>query len=80
PAARADNPAPNSPQTPAPASSQASANSNTPPQPPQTTAGYRGVNEFVVSYQHGVGDTRYAAIFRRQGLFTWKLSAVDLNG
>jgi len=33
-----------------------------------------------VSYQHGVGDTRYAAIFRRQGLFTWKLSAVDLNG
>jgi hypothetical protein len=50
------------------------------PQPPQTTAGYRGVNEFVVTYQHGVGDTRYAAIFRRQGLFTWKLSAVDLNG
>ena len=80
PAAPADNPAPNSPQTPAPASSQANANGNTPPQPPQTTAGYRGVNEFVVSYQHGVGDTRYAAIFRRQGLFTWKLSAVDLNG
>ena len=80
PAARADNPTPNSPQTPAPAPSQANANSNTPPQPPQTTAGYRGVNEFVVSYQHGVGDTRYAAIFRRQGLFTWKLSAVDLNG
>jgi len=80
PAARADNPAPNSPSTPAPASSQANASSNTPPQPPQTTAGYRGVNEFVVSYQHGVGDTRYAAIFRRQGLFTWKLSAVDLNG
>lgn len=80
PAARTDNPAPNSPQTPAPPSSQANASSNTPPQPPQTTAGYRGVNEFVVSYQHGVGDTRYAAIFRRQGLFTWKLSAVDLNG
>ncbi|BCF88642.1 DUF2939 domain-containing protein [Paraburkholderia largidicola] len=82
PAAPADNPAPNSPQTPAPApaSSQANANGNTPPQPPQTTAGYRGVNEFVVTYQHGVGDTRYAAIFLRQGLFTWKLSAVDLNG
>jgi len=80
PAAPADNPAPNSPQTPAPAPSQANANGNTPPQPPQTTAGYRGVNEFVVTYQHGVGDTRYAAIFRRQGLFTWKLSAVDLNG
>src|SRR5690349_25061325 len=39
PAAPADNPAPNSPQTPAPASSQANANGNTPPQPPQTTAG-----------------------------------------
>ncbi|WP_225031831.1 DUF2939 domain-containing protein [Paraburkholderia sp. XV] len=76
PAAQTDNP----PQTPPPASGQANANSKTPPQPPQTTAGYRGVNEFVVSYQHGVGDTRYAAIFRRQGLFTWKLSAVDLNG
>jgi len=76
PAAPTDNP----PQTPPPASGQANANSKTPPQPPQTTAGYRGLNEFVVSYQHGVGDTRYAAIFRRQGLFTWKLSAVDLNG
>jgi len=76
PAAQTDNP----PQTPPPAAGQANANSKTPPQPPQTTAGYRGLNEFVVSYQHGVGDTRYAAIFRRQGLFTWKLSAVDLNG
>ncbi|CAG4888197.1 DUF2939 domain-containing protein [Paraburkholderia gardini] len=52
----------------------------TPPQPPQTTAGYRGINEFVVTYQHGVGDTRYSAILRRDGLFSWKLSAVDLNG
>jgi hypothetical protein len=52
----------------------------TPPQPPQTTAGYRGLNEFVVSYQHGVGDTRYSAIFRRDGLWSWKLSAVDLSG
>ena len=51
-----------------------------PPQPPQTTAGYRGLNEFVVTYQHGVGDTRYAAILRREGLFSWKLAAVDLNG
>nr|WP_246355902.1 DUF2939 domain-containing protein [Paraburkholderia humisilvae] len=51
-----------------------------PPQPPQTTAGYRSVNEFVVTYQHGVGDTRYSAIFHREGLFTWKLAAVDLNG
>jgi len=47
--------------------------------PPQTTAGYRGLNEFVVTYQHGVGDTRYAAIFHREALFTWKLAAVDLG-
>jgi hypothetical protein len=53
---------------------------NPPPQPPQTTAGYRGINEFVVTYQHGVGDTRYSAILRREGLFTWKLAAVNLNG
>jgi hypothetical protein len=51
-----------------------------PPQPPQTTASYRSLNEFVVTYQHGVGDTRYSAILRREGLFSWKLAAVDLNG
>ncbi len=51
-----------------------------PPQPPHTAAGYRGINEFVVTYQHGVGDTRYAAILRRDGLFSWKLAAVDLGG
>ncbi|CAB3667182.1 DUF2939 domain-containing protein [Paraburkholderia rhynchosiae] len=50
-----------------------------PPQPPQTTAGYRGLNEFAVTYQHGVGDARYSAIFLREGLFTWKLAAVNLN-
>jgi hypothetical protein len=65
--------APATPQTPPEAQTA-------PPQPPQTTAGYRGLNEFVVTYQHGVGDTRYAAILRRDGLFSWKLSAVDLNG
>lgn len=54
-------------------------NSATPPQPPQTTAGYRSLNEFVVTYQHGAGDARYSAIFRREGLFTWKLAAVNLN-
>ncbi|ASL42475.1 hypothetical protein bAD24_I03220 [Burkholderia sp. AD24] len=51
----------------------------TPAQPPQTTAGYRSLNEFVVTYQHGAGDARYSAIFAREGLFTWKLAAVDLN-
>ncbi len=51
----------------------------TPPQPPQTTAGYRSLNEFAVTYQHGAGDARYSAILRREGLFTWKLAAVNLN-
>jgi hypothetical protein len=54
-------------------------NNATPPQPPQTTSGYRGLNEFVVTYQHGAGDARYSAILRREGLFTWKLAAVNLN-
>ncbi|WP_176058067.1 DUF2939 domain-containing protein [Paraburkholderia sp. BCC1876] len=54
-------------------------NANTAATPPQTTAGYRGLNEFVVTYQHGAGDARYSAIFAREGLFTWKLAAVDLN-
>jgi hypothetical protein len=54
-------------------------NTATPPQPPQTTAGYRSLNEFAVTYQHGAGDARYSAIFQREGLFTWKLAAVNLN-
>jgi hypothetical protein len=51
-----------------------------PDQPPHTTAGYRDLNAFVVTYQHGAGDARYAAIFHRYGLVSWKLVAVDLNG
>jgi hypothetical protein len=57
----------------------APAPATTPQQPPQTTAGYRGINEFAVTYQHGVGDARYSAILRREGLFSWKLAAVDLS-
>jgi hypothetical protein len=67
--------------TPAPAA-PAPGNTTTPPQPPQppqTTAGYRSINAFAVTYQHGVGDARYSAILRREGLFTWKLAAVELN-
>lgn len=45
----------------------------------QTTAGYRGINEFVVTWQHGADEPRYAAILQRHGLFTWKLAAVELN-
>lgn len=61
------------------ANSESNATPPQPPQPPQTTAGYRGLNEFVVTYQHGAGDARYSAILQREGLFTWKLAAVNLN-
>jgi hypothetical protein len=69
----------NAPATPAPPAPAPATSTTAPPQPPQTTAGYRGINEFAVTYQHGVGDARYAAILRREGLFSWKLAAVDLN-
>ncbi|WOD19866.1 DUF2939 domain-containing protein [Paraburkholderia kirstenboschensis] len=79
-------PAPASPgadiDAPGGATGNASGNATTrgaPPQPPQTTAGYRSLNEFAVTYQHGAGDARYSAIFIREGLFTWKLAAVNLN-
>jgi hypothetical protein len=51
-----------------------------PREPPQTTAGYRSLNTFVVTYRHGAGDARYSAIFHRDGLVSWKLVAVDLGG
>ncbi|MFM0135769.1 hypothetical protein [Caballeronia grimmiae] len=47
---------------------------------PQTTAGYRDINTFAVTYKHGPGDARYSAIFRRGRLVSWKLVAVDPNG
>jgi cbb3-type cytochrome oxidase subunit 3 len=67
-------PSPSSPDAVSPEST-----GNAPPQPPQTIAGYRDINEFVVTYQHGIGNARYSAIFRRKGLFSWKLAAVDLD-
>jgi hypothetical protein len=80
PDAPANAPAGSADSTPAAPAPATAGSPTTPPQPPQTTAAYRGINEFVVTYQHGVGDTRYAAILRREGLFSWKLAAVDLNG
>ncbi|RQR53463.1 DUF2939 domain-containing protein [Burkholderia sp. Bp9140] len=47
--------------------------------PQQTHAGYRNIDEFVVTYQRNADGTRYAAIFHRFGLFSWKLSAIDLH-
>ena len=72
-------PASNAPAN-APASGVATAQQEPPKQPPMTTAGYRDLNTFVVTYQHGAGDARYSAIFHRNGLVSWKLVAVDLNG
>jgi hypothetical protein len=74
----------NPPAADAPASPSADGNAATPAnaaQPParQTTAGYRGINEFVVTYRRGEGTANYSAIFEREGLFTWKLTAINLN-
>ncbi|WP_028224713.1 DUF2939 domain-containing protein [Paraburkholderia ferrariae] len=63
----------------APATSTAPAESEQPASRPQTTAGYRSLNEFVVTWQHDANGERYAAILQRHGLFSWKLAAVELN-
>lgn len=68
-------PATPSPAPPAPAASGASA-----PEPrPVTTAGYRGLNEFALTWDRSSTGEHYAAILQRHGLFSWKLSAVELN-
>ncbi|WP_322023973.1 DUF2939 domain-containing protein [Burkholderia sp. BCC1977] len=59
---------------PAPASPGAAAG-----HPQQTSASYRNIDEFVVTYQRSADGTRYAAIFHRFGLFSWKLSAINLH-
>ena len=45
----------------------------------ESTAGYRSLNEFVITYRRGEGNANYSAIFRREGLVTWKLAAINLN-
>lgn len=72
-AAAASSPAPTSA---APANANDAAHS---PHQQQTSAGYRNFDEFVVTYQRSADGTRYAAIFHRFGLFSWKLSAIDLH-
>ncbi|WP_233883789.1 DUF2939 domain-containing protein [Paraburkholderia flagellata] len=61
--------------TPAPAAS----NNPAPEVRPVTTAGYRGLNEFALTWDRGSTGEHYAAILQRHGLFSWKLSAVELN-
>ncbi|RQM59421.1 MULTISPECIES: DUF2939 domain-containing protein [Burkholderia] len=69
-------PASGATSVPAPAPAGASEPSRT----QQMSAGYRNIDEFVVTYQRSADDTRYAAIFHRFGQFTWKLAAIDLHG
>ncbi|HDR9001678.1 DUF2939 domain-containing protein [Burkholderia vietnamiensis] len=69
-------PASGATSVPAPAPAGASEPSRT----QQMSAGYRNIDEFVVTYQRSADGTRYAAIFHRFGLFTWKLAAIDLHG
>ncbi|WP_419687333.1 DUF2939 domain-containing protein [Burkholderia theae] len=64
---------------PAPAAPASAGDATHPPHQQQTSAGYRNVDEFVVTYQRSADGTRYAAIFHRFGLFSWKLSAIDLH-
>ncbi|MFT4065663.1 DUF2939 domain-containing protein [Paraburkholderia sp.] len=52
---------------------------NSAPPARQSTAGYRSLNEFVVTFWRGEGNANYSAIFRREGLITWKLAAINLN-
>ncbi|KVG33988.1 DUF2939 domain-containing protein [Burkholderia diffusa] len=63
----------------APATAPTTASPGEAGHPQQTSAGYRNIDEFVVTYQRSADGTRYAAIFRRSGLFSWKLSAIDLH-
>ncbi|MCM2493387.1 DUF2939 domain-containing protein [Burkholderia glumae] len=64
---------------PATASAPLPGSATVPPAAPQSSAAYHGINEFVAVYQRNASGTRYAAIFRRSGLFGWKLSAIDLQ-
>ncbi|WP_027784378.1 MULTISPECIES: DUF2939 domain-containing protein [Burkholderia] len=65
--------------TPAPAAPASPNEATQAPPQQQTSAGYRNIDEFVVTYQRSADGTRYAAIFHRFGLFSWKLSGIDLH-
>ncbi|WP_043283886.1 DUF2939 domain-containing protein [Paraburkholderia oxyphila] len=63
---------------PAPGNSGAQAQQQNQPRA-ETSAGYRGLNTFAVTWQRNAKSERYAAILQRHGLFSWKLAAVELN-
>lgn len=47
---------------------------------PESSAGYQGVNEFVVRYRRDPKDIPYTVIFHRTGIFGWQLVGIELNG
>jgi hypothetical protein len=80
PASQSGTPAPEAAQPQSPASAAGPTPNAPPPAAPTFSSGYRGINVFAVTYQHGAGDAHYSAILHRNGLFSWKLVAVELNG
>lgn len=80
PQGSASQPAPSA-QTPPPAPSPAAPAQPAPPpgSRPVTAAGYRGINEFALTWDRSTTGEHYAAILQRHGLFSWKLAAVELN-
>lgn len=71
-------PAESTQSAPPPAAPPASGNP-APEARPVTTAGYRGLNEFALTWDRGSTGEHYTAILQRHGLFSWKLSAVELS-
>lgn len=61
------------------ASGSARTNAQAPTQPPRATAGYDGIDQFVVTYRRDAQSRPYSVILRRDGWFSWKLFAVNLN-
>ncbi|MCX5540286.1 DUF2939 domain-containing protein [Paraburkholderia sp. CNPSo 3076] len=78
PSTQSAEPAQSAPAPAAPPAPAASGNP-APEARPVTTAGYRGLNEFALTWDRGNTGEHYAAILQRHGLFSWKLSAVELN-
>lgn len=58
---------------------QSTAPAPAPTQPPRASAGYDGIDQFVVTYRRDAQSRPYSVLLRRDGWFSWKLFAVNLN-
>lgn len=47
--------------------------------PPRASAGYRGIDEFAVTYRRDATSRPYSVILLRSGWLSWRLAAVELN-